>query len=156
VSTSTAAEAKLGPGYEHRRRYSLTIAYYAAFVCLGMTNTILGPTLPGLAAHTHTHLNQISFLFTAKGFGYLIGSSQGGRFLRSSPGPWTDGRLRAAARPDPGRHAGYPRAVIAGSRAISMRNGRGCAVIVFALLSLYIARRGRSTASAWETAAAVY
>jgi MFS transporter, FHS family, Na+ dependent glucose transporter 1 len=85
IATSTCESATI-TSQERRRRHFNTAAYCAAFVGLGMTNTILGPTLPGLAAHTHTHLNEISFLFTAKAFGYLIGSSQGGRLYDRLPG----------------------------------------------------------------------
>ncbi|MGD9092422.1 MAG: MFS transporter [Anaerolineales bacterium] len=55
-----------------------TIAYYASFVVLGVTTAILGPTLPGLASHTGTQLREISFLFTARSLGYLLGSLLGG------------------------------------------------------------------------------
>jgi fucose permease len=58
---------------------SKTIAYYAAFVALGLIGVSLGPTLPGLAQHTKTRLSEISFLFTARSLGYLLGSFQGGR-----------------------------------------------------------------------------
>jgi fucose permease len=56
-----------------------TTGYYAAFVALGLAVASLGPTLPGLAEHTHTLLSEISFLFTARSLGYLLGSFQGGR-----------------------------------------------------------------------------
>lgn len=39
----------------------------------------LGPTLPGLAAQTQSTLRDISFLFAARAFGYLLGSFAGGR-----------------------------------------------------------------------------
>ncbi len=67
-------------------KISKTAAYYAAFVALGLTTASLGPTLPGLAAHTHSHLNEISFLFTARGLGYLLGSRMGGRLYDRLPG----------------------------------------------------------------------
>jgi FHS family Na+ dependent glucose MFS transporter 1 len=55
------------------------MGYYAAFVALGLSVASLGPTLPGLAEHTQTHLNEISFLFMARSLGYLLGSFLGGR-----------------------------------------------------------------------------
>jgi FHS family Na+ dependent glucose MFS transporter 1 len=58
---------------------SKTAAYYLAFVALGTTGAVLGPTLSGLAEHTHTQLSQISLLFTAGWLGYLLGSLLGGR-----------------------------------------------------------------------------
>jgi FHS family Na+ dependent glucose MFS transporter 1 len=56
-----------------------TIGYYLAFIALGLSTASMGPTLPGLAEHTQTHLSQISFLFTARSLGYLFGSILGGR-----------------------------------------------------------------------------
>jgi FHS family Na+ dependent glucose MFS transporter 1 len=63
-----------------------TIAYYASFVALGLTSASMGPTLPALAAHTHTHLNEVSFLFIARSLGYLLGSLRGGRWYDRFPG----------------------------------------------------------------------
>jgi FHS family Na+ dependent glucose MFS transporter 1 len=59
----------------------ITISYYAAFIGLGLTEAILGPSLPALASHTHSPLSQISILFTAHSFGYLIGSYQSGHLF---------------------------------------------------------------------------
>jgi FHS family Na+ dependent glucose MFS transporter 1 len=67
---------------------SKTIAYYAAFVALGLVVASLGPTLPGLAEHTRTRLSEISFLFTARSLGYLLGSLLGGRLYDRVPGHW--------------------------------------------------------------------
>jgi FHS family Na+ dependent glucose MFS transporter 1 len=63
-----------------------TAAYYTAFVALGLTTASLGPTLPGLAENTHTQLSQISYLFTARSLGYLLGSLVGGRVYDRRPG----------------------------------------------------------------------
>jgi len=63
-----------------------TIGYFAIFIGLGMTAASLGPTLPGLAAHTGSTLSQISFLFTGRAFGYLLGSLRGGRAFDRLPG----------------------------------------------------------------------
>jgi FHS family Na+ dependent glucose MFS transporter 1 len=43
------------------------------------TMASMGPTLPGLAEHTQSHLSEISFLFAARWLGYLLGSLLGGR-----------------------------------------------------------------------------
>lgn len=67
-------------------RMSKTAAYYLAFVALGLTSATLGPTLPDLAENTRTHLREISFLFTARSLGYLIGSFFGGRLYDSKAG----------------------------------------------------------------------
>lgn len=69
-----------------RRRWSLTAAYYLAFIALGMAGAILGPTLPGLADQTQSRLNEISFLFTAVAVGYLVGSLLAGRRYDRVPG----------------------------------------------------------------------
>jgi FHS family Na+ dependent glucose MFS transporter 1 len=63
-----------------------TAAYYVAFIALGTTGAVLGPTLRGLAEHTHTQLSQISLLFTATSLGYLLGSFLSGRLFDRIPG----------------------------------------------------------------------
>lgn len=75
-----------------------TFVYYAAFIALGATTASLGPTLPGLAENTGTALSQISFLFTARGLGYMIGSFVGGRLYDRTAGhPVMAGALVAMA-----------------------------------------------------------
>ena len=71
-STESASRVRAG-------RIRRTMGYYAAFVALGLSAASLGPTLPGLAAHTQTRLHEISFLFMARSLGYLLGSLLGGR-----------------------------------------------------------------------------
>jgi FHS family Na+ dependent glucose MFS transporter 1 len=56
-----------------------TAGYYAAFVSLGLVASSLGPTLLGLAENTQTLVREISFLFTARALGYMLGSLLGGR-----------------------------------------------------------------------------
>jgi MFS transporter, FHS family, Na+ dependent glucose transporter 1 len=63
-----------------------TVGYYAAFVGLGLTTASLGPTLSSLAEHTQSNLREISFLFTARSLGYLLGSLLGGRLYDRTPG----------------------------------------------------------------------
>ncbi|CAN5474563.1 hypothetical protein BH10CHL1_BH10CHL1_21680 [soil metagenome] len=71
-----------------------TVGYYVAFVALGMSAMSLGPTLAGLADHTHTKLAAISFLFTARAIGYLCGSVISGRvYDRFSAHPVMAGAL---------------------------------------------------------------
>ncbi|MBN1937549.1 MAG: MFS transporter [Anaerolineae bacterium] len=65
-----------------------TVVYYVAFIALGLVSASLGPTLLELAENTGSVLAQISYSFTARSLGYLIGSSQGGRVydrLRGHP-----------------------------------------------------------------------
>ena len=56
-----------------------TIGYFGAFIILGMTIAVLGPSLPALAEKTGSTIGQISVLFTASSFGYFLGSVLGGR-----------------------------------------------------------------------------
>ena len=56
-----------------------TIAYYLAFIILGMTTAASGPALPKLAEHTSSGLDRISLIFIFGSLGYLIGSYLGGR-----------------------------------------------------------------------------
>ncbi len=63
-----------------------TVAYFIAFAALGMAMASLGPTLPGLAQQTRSTVSDISFLFTVRSFGFLLGSLFGGRFYDRLPG----------------------------------------------------------------------
>jgi MFS transporter, FHS family, Na+ dependent glucose transporter 1 len=67
-------------------KLSKTMAYYLAFIGLGMVGAALGPTLPGLAEKTGSTLGQISYLFTSRSLGYLLGSVIGGRLYDRLPG----------------------------------------------------------------------
>lgn len=60
-------------------RSGATVGYFAAYITLGMSSAILGPTLPGLAGQTSVSLSQISLLFPAHSLGYLLGSFLSGR-----------------------------------------------------------------------------
>lgn len=78
--TADATRTQIGqPGTRPLRPLASTIGYYAAFIGLGLVSASLGPTLPGLAEHTRTHLGEISFLFTTRSLGYLGGSLLAGR-----------------------------------------------------------------------------
>ncbi len=56
-----------------------TLAFYAAFILLGLTTAVTGPTLPALAERTSSRIDQISFIFITGSLGYLIGSWLGGK-----------------------------------------------------------------------------
>ncbi len=56
-----------------------TGAYYLAFILLGLTFSLQGPTLNVLAAHTGSTLSAISYVFSVFSLGYLIGSLLAGR-----------------------------------------------------------------------------
>ena len=62
------------------------IAYFLAFIALGMTSASLGPTLPGLAEQTGTQLSGISYLFATRSLGFLAGSILAGRIYDRLPG----------------------------------------------------------------------
>ncbi len=57
----------------------ITIAYFAAFITLGMTSASLGPTLDALSIQTFAGLEKISWLFPIRSFGYLLGAVLAGR-----------------------------------------------------------------------------
>jgi FHS family Na+ dependent glucose MFS transporter 1 len=56
-----------------------TIAYFAAFVALGLSSSSMGPTVPGLAENAHTNLKNISLILSARSLGYLLVSLRGGK-----------------------------------------------------------------------------
>ena len=61
------------------QKYITTAAYYLAFILLGLTIAVEGPTLLRLAENTSSALDQISSIFIFGSFGYLSGSYIGGR-----------------------------------------------------------------------------
>ena len=56
-----------------------TFGYYSLFICLGLSSAITGPTLPALAAQTHTSLGSIGLVFLAGSIGYTLGTIVSGR-----------------------------------------------------------------------------
>jgi MFS transporter, FHS family, Na+ dependent glucose transporter 1 len=64
----------------------LTAAYYLSFIILGLSTAVEGPSLPTLARHTSSTLDQISLLFVVGAFGYLLGSMIGGKAYDRLPG----------------------------------------------------------------------
>lgn len=69
------------------------LGYFAVFLMLGAVISSLGPTLPDLAANTGVGLAQIGILFTARSFGYLVGSFLGGSFYDKWIGHYLMGLL---------------------------------------------------------------
>lgn len=63
-----------------------TIAYYLAFIILGMTTAASGPSLLKLADHTSSGLDRISLIFIFGSLGYVAGSYFGGRAYDRFPG----------------------------------------------------------------------
>src|SRR4030095_2777020 len=68
------------------KRYSVTAAYFASFIALGLTTGSLGPTLPALASQTNSSLSVISYVFTFRWLGYVFGALRGGRLFDRHPG----------------------------------------------------------------------
>jgi MFS transporter, FHS family, Na+ dependent glucose transporter 1 len=60
-------------------KMSQTAAFYYAFLVLGLIAGVFGPTLTTLASRTHSTLNEISIIFAARSFGYLVGSLLSGK-----------------------------------------------------------------------------
>jgi FHS family Na+ dependent glucose MFS transporter 1 len=58
-----------------------TLGYYALFICLGLSVAILGPTLPSLAAQTHTPLANMGLVFLCGSASYSLGTIVSGRVL---------------------------------------------------------------------------
>lgn len=69
-----------------KQKYVTTAAYYLAFILLGLTVAADGTTLPKLAEHTSSTLDQISLIFIFGSLGYLVGSYIGGRIYDRVPG----------------------------------------------------------------------
>jgi MFS transporter, FHS family, Na+ dependent glucose transporter 1 len=68
------------------QKHITTAAYYLAFILLGLTVAVEGPTLLKLAEHTSSALDQINLLFIFSSLGYLLGSYIGGRAYDRVPG----------------------------------------------------------------------
>jgi fucose permease len=71
---------------EETHRIPQTIAYFAAFVALGLSSTSTGATLSDLAKNTHTDYQSISILFTARSLGYLLASFGVGKLYNKTRG----------------------------------------------------------------------
>lgn len=56
-----------------------TAAYCLAYISIGFVSSSLGPTLLGLAENTRSQLREVSYLFVARNFGFMLGALLGGR-----------------------------------------------------------------------------
>ncbi|MBI9048616.1 MAG: MFS transporter [Anaerolineaceae bacterium] len=68
-----------------------------SFIAIGIGEAIIGPTLPNLAAQTFSNIGSIGFLFTALGFGHMIGAFGGGRLYDRMQGHWLTAAMFLAA-----------------------------------------------------------
>ncbi len=68
------------------KRLLRALAYYAAYVALGLTMSAFGPTLDGLQVQTTSTVSQISIIFTANSLGFVLGALLGGRLYDRFPG----------------------------------------------------------------------
>lgn len=82
--TTSTPSTDLAP-VNRGRQIAKTIGYFAALAGIGLSSASLGPTLPALALQTQSQLYQISILFTARSFGDMLGSLQGGRLYDRLP-----------------------------------------------------------------------
>lgn len=57
-----------------KMRLATTMAHYFSFLTLGMSLSILGPTLLDLKQHVNCSLTAISFTLSARSAGYVVGS----------------------------------------------------------------------------------
>lgn len=73
------------PASSERLKRNQTIAYFTAFVALGLIVGSLGPTLIGLADNTRASLSAISVVFTAQSLGLLAGNLVSGRWYDRAP-----------------------------------------------------------------------
>ena len=64
----------------------LTTAYYLSFIIMGLASAAEGPSLPTLAKHTSSPIEQIGLIFVFGSLGYLLGSLIGGRAYDRIPG----------------------------------------------------------------------
>lgn len=63
-----------------------TMAYFWAFISLGLIAGLLGPSLPSFAENTGSTLRQLSNLFILSAMGYLLGSYLAGQLLSKISG----------------------------------------------------------------------
>ena len=74
TDVQTAPMAQPPSSFSKSQRTQATIAYYLAFVGLGLVSSALGPTIELLAQQTQSSLSQISYLFTVQSLGFMLGA----------------------------------------------------------------------------------
>nr|XP_008536392.1 PREDICTED: sodium-dependent glucose transporter 1 [Equus przewalskii] len=73
-----AAGSRRSGGAGSLHRWFITVILCAAFLGLGMSVAILGPTFPDLAVNVNRNMSSLSVVFVGRAFGYLGGSVIGG------------------------------------------------------------------------------
>lgn len=63
-----------------------SFGYYSLYIYLGLAAALLGPTLPALAAQTHTVIGRMGWVFMAGSLGMTLGTALGGRVYDRAPG----------------------------------------------------------------------
>ena len=71
----------------HRRLVvGISIAYFIAFLGVGLVIASLGPIMLALSVQTGAEVDNLAFLFTSRAVGYLLGSVVGGVLVDKVPG----------------------------------------------------------------------
>jgi FHS family Na+ dependent glucose MFS transporter 1 len=71
---------------QRRLVVAISIAYFAAFLGVGIVIASLGPIMLALSAQTGAEVDELAFLFTSRAVGYLLGSIVGGALVDKIPG----------------------------------------------------------------------
>ena len=64
---------------EHRAALATTVGYFIVFIALGLTLSIIGPTLPGLSQIVKKPIADLGIIFTAREVGIMITAFLGAR-----------------------------------------------------------------------------
>lgn len=61
-------------------RLTSTLGDYLLFILVGISWSVVGPSILAIIAQTDSTLNQYGLIFIAEPIGFIIGSLLGGRF----------------------------------------------------------------------------
>ncbi len=62
-----------------------TGSYYLLVICLGLSNALIGPTLPALAEQTRSQLGDLGLAFLASSIGFTLGTVLASRVIEHLP-----------------------------------------------------------------------
>ncbi len=71
---------------EHHAALSKSAGYFFVFIGLGLSLSVIGPTLPGLAQIVHKPVEDLGIIFTAREIGIMFTAILGARFYDRVPG----------------------------------------------------------------------